>query len=453
MSNLARRILSLVRFGRMKQAALWLIASDVFLQGSRYALIAGLGYVSFPLLGSFLFGSAIGSLLGVAIDFGINQHWLRMGSGPKGLTRETFVRVFAVKLWLSLIEIGAFVFVLTTGLWPRALPLMLVAGLVTANLHTLAESCEAAGFVHQWHRLIALFRVLLGAIMYAAPVVVMFFAGGEEKSEAIHTALQVGIFAGVLILLGYVWATARMLISGPTLQGAYGRVWWQSRWLGLNQLAVVVDVRAPLVLLGLMLGETAVGLYGLVQRTTAAVELIWASLSKLLLKSYAEDASARGVGAVQPEIVRASWITGLAMIVGIAGVWAVTRYVERSGGWSQEVLTSLGLLRWAVVAIGLSSLKRPLVLVLIAVGRERDVCRVNVLSATAGLIAVPLLVWHFGVWGPVMVAVGLESLAIVLLVSYFRAAQRDLDSTEEEPSSVTVNQWMSRVPAGSGRKL
>ncbi len=443
------RMPNIMQFGRMKRAALWLVASDVFLQGSRYALVAGLGYLSFPLLGSFLFGAAIGSVLGAAIDFGISQHWLRLGAGPTGLTREVFLGVFAVKLGLSLIEIVTGGLVLVTGLWPTAWPLIFMAGLVTANLHTLADSCEAAGFVLQRHPAVALFRVLLGSAVYGAPILVLFAAGGTATSDALRLGLGIGIGAGLLILLAYVWLTAGRLVSVPTLRAEYGSLLRQSRWLGSNQLAVVVDVRAPLVLLGVMLGDTAVGLYGLVQRTTAAVELVWASLSKLLLKSYADNASARGLGIVQREIIRVSWITGVAMTVGIVGAWVATTYLERRGGWSPEVLTSFGLLRWAGVAIGMSSLKRPFLLGLIAVGRERHVCRVNVFSATTGLITVPLLVWQFGVWGPVIAAVGLEFLALLLLVSYFRLARKELDTLKSPVPPATANSMLLRAPAGS----
>lgn len=81
---------------------------------------------------------------------------------------------------------------------------------------------------------------------------------------------------------------------------------------------------------------------------------------------------------VQQHVRRASWVTGTAMIVGIAGVWIGVHYIERLDRWSEDVRTGLALLRWAAVAIGLSSLKRPLVLGLIALHHEREVCTVNV---------------------------------------------------------------------------
>lgn len=192
----------------------------------------------------------------------------------------------------------------------------------------------------------------------------------------------------------------------------------------MNQLAIVVDVRAPLILLGILLGEAAVGLYGLIQRTTAVVELAWASLSKLLLKSYAEEAATQGSGLLRHHVVRASWVTGLVMAVGGTAVWVGSRLLEQQGGWSQDLQTSFGLLRWATVAIGLSSLKRPVLLGLIAMRRERDVCAVNLLSAVAGLMSIPFLIWSLGIWGPIVAAVVLEAMALLLLLSFFRAAQQ-----------------------------
>jgi O-antigen/teichoic acid export membrane protein len=430
-----------------------LVASDAFLQGCRYAFIAYLGYLSFSLLGSYLFGSAIGALAAVAIDFGINQHWLRLESGPRGLTRQAFTRVLAAKLGLSFIQILAFVLLIQGGIWTRSFPTMMVTGLIMANLHAFVDTCEAVGFIRHRYRLVALVRVVLGMVMYAAPVCVVLLAGGTSRETAIQTALQTGIFGGTLILLGYIWKTSRMLTALPESGEGYLSAWRASRWLGLNQLAIVVDVRAPLVLLGLLLGETAVGLYGFVQRTTAVVELAWASLSKLLLKSYAEEASARGGRVLHRQVVRASWITGLVMVVGIAGMWVGSWYVEELGGWSQDIQTSLALLRWAAVAIGLSSLKRPLVLGLIALHHERDVCTVNLLSATTGLISVPFLIWSLGIWGPIVAAVVLEAGAILLLVSYFRAAHRGLEAGLDEQVSTREGHWVSQATAGSGRYL
>ena len=62
----------------LRRAALWLIVSDTLLQGARYAFILYVGYCSISMLGSFLFGAALGALLAVLVDFGINQHWIRL---------------------------------------------------------------------------------------------------------------------------------------------------------------------------------------------------------------------------------------------------------------------------------------------------------------------------------------------------------------------------------------
>lgn len=437
---------------KLGQAAVPLIASDVILQGCRYALIAYLGYLSFSLLGSYLFGAALGALAAVAIDFGINQHWLRLESGSGGLTRHEFTRVLATKVGLSFIQIAAFVLLLEGGIWTRSSPVMVVTGLVMANLHAFVETCEAVGFICHRYRLVAVMRVVLGLVMYAVPVCVVLLA--RDRSEvAIQAVLQASMFGGIGILVGYGWKTSRMLMNLPQSGEGYLSAWRASRWLGLNQLAIVVDVRAPLVLLGLLLGETAVGLYGFVQRTTAVVELAWASLSKLLLKSYAEEVSAKGGRVLYRQIVRASVITGLVMMVGITGVWVGCWLVGQIGGWSQDMQTSLVLLRWAAVAIGLSSLKRPLVLGLIALHHEKEVCSVNLLSAAAGLISVPFLIWFLGIWGPIVAAVVLEAGAILLLVSYFRAAHRELEVGLDEQTSAREAHWVSRETVGSGRFL
>lgn len=428
--------------GKLGKAVVPLVASDIVLQGCRYALVACLGYLSFSLLGSYLFGSALGALMTVAIDFGINQHWLRLHSGVGGLTRHMFTRVLAMKLALSCVQIVALVGVMQSGLWNRPFPMMMVSGLTMANLHALVDTCEAVGFVCHRHRFVALMRAVLGLVLYAAPVSAVLLAGGAMDS-LIQYMLQAGIFVGLLILSGYIWMASRMLVDAPEVTEGCLSAWRASRWLGLNQLGIVVDVRAPLVILGLMLGEAAAGLYGLVQRTTAVVELAWASISKLLLKSYAEAASAR---LVQQHILYASWVTGAIMLFGMTAVWFGVRYLERLDQWSEDMQTGFMLLRWATVAIGLSSLKRPLVLGLIALHRERAVCAINLLSAAVGLVSVPLLIWSFGIWGPIISAVACEMGAILLLVSSFRTARRG-----DEAGIDLASHWGARA-TGSPRR-
>lgn len=435
---------------RLGKTVVPLVASDAFVQGCRYALIAYLGYVSFALLGSYLFGAAIGALIGGATDFGINQHWLRLGSGSDALTRQIFLRVLLVKLGLLLIQVAAFV-LLIGGFWSRSFTLMMVIGFVMANLHAFAEAGEAVGFLSYRYGLVAWMRVFVGTVMYAAPVGYAFIVGAPSGAEAIHAALRIGSFAGLLVVSGYLWKTYRMLADFPGSRGGYFTTWRAARWLGMNQLAIVVDVRAPLILLGILLGEAAVGLYGLIQRTTAVVELAWASLSKLLLKSYAEEAATQGSGLLRHHVVRASWVTGLVMAVGGTAVWVGSRLLEQQGGWSQDLQTSFGLLRWATVAIGLSSLKRPVLLGLIAMRRERDVCAVNLLSAVAGLMSIPFLIWSLGIWGPIVAAVVLEAMALLLLLSFFRAAQQRCGEGGLEPILAGDGHWVSREVAGSGQ--
>jgi O-antigen/teichoic acid export membrane protein len=174
-----------------------------------------------------------------------------------------------------------------------------------------------------------------------------------------------------------------------------------------------------LVILGLMLGGPAVGLYGLVQRTTAVVELAWASLSKVLLKSYAETAAAGGTVDVRHRMLAASKLTGLIMLGMTFSVWAATLSIERVLTLSEETSIALSLLRWALIAISLSSLKRPLVAGLLALFQERVISRINVLSAAAGLIAIPLLILSFGLWGPVIGWILLEGVACLLLIRHF----------------------------------
>lgn len=403
----------------MSRPALLLIASDTFLQGTRYAFVLYLGYYSLPLLGAFLFGTALGALLAVMVDFGINQHWLRLQSSDPALARSAFVRVLLAKIGISVLGIAVIVGSAAAGLWSIApLPAM-AAGLFLTTLQGLAEACEAVCLARHRYHLVSLFRSLLGLAMYGLPLILGFFLTARKGDAGIYSALEGASGAGVALFCAYAWYAAGSLPSRSPGSMGYRRAWWDARWLGVNQTAIVVDVRAPLVILGIMLGETAVGLYGLVQRTTAIVELAWASLSKLLLKSYAETASAGGGSDVRRRMLAAGKMTGLIMVCVTVSAWVVTLYLAQVMKLSEETSVALSLLRWALVAITLSSLKRPLIAGLLALYQERVVSRINLLSAVAGLVLIPLLVLSFGIWGPVVGWILLEGAACLLLVRHF----------------------------------
>jgi hypothetical protein len=327
---------------------------------------------------------------------------------------------------------------------------MVVTGLIMANLHALVETCESVGFLFRRHHLVALVRVVLGLMMYAMPAAAALFMGRPSGEVMIQPLLSAGLLAGLLILSGYVWKTSRMLVDGPESEqgvpphlagvpvvgpqsardrggcpGSSGALGFVARGNGRRPLRVrATHDRGGRVGLGVDLQIAAQVLCG----------------GRLL----------KGGRVVQQHVRRASWVTGTAMIVGIAGVWIGVHYIERLDRWSEDVRTGLALLRWAAVAIGLSSLKRPLVLGLIALHHEREVCTVNVLSAAAGLTFIPFLIWSLSIWGPLVAAVGCETGAIVLLAIYFRAALRRL---EAETDHVRNSRWVSGEPARYDRSI
>jgi O-antigen/teichoic acid export membrane protein len=399
--------------------ALLLIVSDTSLQGTRYAFVLYLGYESLSLLGSFLFGAALGALSAVVVDFGINQHWLRLQSSDPALARSSFIRVLLAKTGLSVLGMVMIIGLAGQDWFPvTAIPAM-AAGLFLTMVQGLAEACEAMFLAHHRYRLVALFRILLSLAMYGLPLALGLALTAQHGDAGIYGVLKAASIAGVALFCSYAWFVAGSLPSKPSSATGYRHAWWDARWLGVNQTAIVVDVRAPLVILGIMLGETAVGLYGLVQRTTAIVELAWASLSKLLLKSYADTASAGGTADVRVRMLAAGKMTGLIMVCVTVSAWVVTLYLAQVMELSEETSVALSLLRWALVAITLSSLKRPLVAGLLALYQERVVSRINLLSAVAGLVLIPLLVMWFGIWGPVIGWILLEGAACLLLIRHF----------------------------------
>ncbi len=98
---------------------------------------------------------------------------------------------------------------------------------------------------------------------------------------------------------------------------------------------------------------------------------------------------------------------------------------------SNDAILALSLLKVGSLAIVLSSLKRPFVSGLIAIHQEQAVCRVNLLSALAGLVLVPFCIVYFNIWGPVVAWVALEAAACGLLVSLFVSITRTTQADQE----------------------
>lgn len=418
--------------GRLGRAALPLIVSDAVLQGARYVLILYLGYQSLSLLGSFLMGAAAGSLIGVAADFGISQHWLRLGGAVPPLFRRTFLRAMRGKVLLSLLGMLLVVAPAQAGLWTLATPSAMVLGMVMMANQSLGETCDAVGLSAHRYGTVSWFRFFLAMGGYLAPVAWVYLGhapawGGAPAVLVIATIGGVGISCLYLAMIVGTLPVSRE--DGP----GYRDVLWQSRWLGLNQLAIVVDVRAPLIILGLMLGEAAVGLYGLVQRTTAVVELAWASISRLLITSYSELGAGNQVREVELRVWRAARLTALITTALAACLWVGIVVLVENMSLSDDAILASSLLKIGSVAIVLSSLKRPFVSGLIAIYQERAVCRVNLLSAVAGLFLVPASIVYFNLWGPIVAWLALEAAACALLVSLFVSVTRTPRAHEDSP--------------------
>lgn len=415
------------------RAALPLIVSDAVLQGARYLFILYLGYQSLSLLGSFLMGAAAGSLIGVAADFGISQHWLRLGGAVPPLSRGTFLRAMRGKALLSLVGMLLVAAPAALGLWTLATPSAMALGMALMVSQSLGETCDAVGLSAHRYGTVSRFRLFLAMGGYLAPVAWGYLLGQAPGWGGVIAALVMAAIGGLGMSCIYLATVASALPVNDEGGTGYREVLRQSRWLGLTQLAITVDVRAPLIILGLMLGETAVGLYGLVQRTTAVVELAWASISRLLITSYSELGAGERVGEVEVRVWRTARLTGLTMATLAAGVWGGIVVVVGHTTLSNDAILALSLLKVGSLAIVLSSLKRPFVSGLIAIYQERAVCRVNVLSALAGLFLVPLCIVYLNLWGPVVAWVTLEAAACALLMSLFMSVTRTAQANQESP--------------------
>lgn len=403
----------------VSRAAGPLILSDVLLQGMRYLLLLYLGSRSLTYAGAFLLGAALGAVLGGMVDFGINQYWLRLTGPDLRLNQRTFSRVLRGKVLACLGGLLCIGGGIALGAWSPSLPMAMVVGIGLAATQVLAETCEAAGLSLHRYQMVACFRVLMSVGMYGVPLVLAWTLQQDANHAGLDLALLAGLMIGVLLCGLYAWKMMALLPGGTYGDRGYRRAWWEARWLGLNQIAIVLDVRAPLLILGFMLGASAVGLYGLVQRTTAVVELAWASLSRLLLRSYAEMVGEKGTDQIKARVRMAGLVTVAVMAIASAGLWSAIIFYGRFAEVSTETVVALSLLQWAVVAIGFSSVKRPFVSGLIALFQERLVCRVNVTAALIGLLLVPLCIRYWGIWGPVMAWIVLEIAACLVLVLLF----------------------------------
>ncbi|MGC3976542.1 MAG: hypothetical protein QM771_19490 [Nitrospira sp.] len=417
--------------GRLGRAALPLIASDAVLQGARYLLILYLGYQSLSLLGSFLMGSAAGSLIVAAADFGISQHWLRLGGAVPPISAGTFLRTMRGKILLSLLGMFLIAAPAGLGLWTLATPSAMVLGMVLMVSQALGETCDAVALSAHRYGTVLRFRLFLAMGGYLAPVVGVYLVGQAPASDGAVAVLVIAAIGGIGISCAYLMAIASTLSVDAGGGAGYRQVLWQSRWLGLNQMAIVVDVRAPLIILGFMLGETAVGVYGLVQRTTAVVELVWASISRLLITSYSELGAGDQVAELEVRVWRAARLAGLITGTLVACMWFAIVMVIGTMTLSNDAALALSLLKVGSLAIVLSSLKRPFVSGLIAIFQERAVCRVNVLSALAGLFLVPVCIVYLNLWGPVVAWLTLEAAACALLVFLFVSVIRTAQANRE----------------------
>ena len=416
---------------RLGRIALPLIGSDAVLQGARYLLILYVGYQSLSFLGSFLMGAAAGSLIGAAADFGISQHWLRLGGAVPPLSVETFLRTIRGKVLFSLLGMLLVAAPAGFGLWPLATPSAMVLGMVLMVSQSLGETCDAVALSAHRYGTVLRFRLFLAVGGYLAPVIGAYLFGQAPLLGGVVAVLVTAAIVGIVISCVYLVTIASALSADAGGGVGYGEVLWQSRWLGLNQMAIVVDVRAPLIILGFMLGETAVGVYGLVQRTTAVVELAWASISRLLITSYSELGADDQVGELEVRVWRAAGLTGLITATLVACVWFAIAVVTGNMTLSNDATLALSLLKVGSLAIVLSSFKRPFVSGLIAIYQERTVCRVNVLSAVAGLLLVPVCIVYLNLWGPVVAWLLLEAAACALLVFLFVSVIRTAQANRE----------------------
>jgi len=151
----------------------------------------------------------------------------------------------------------------------------------------------------------------------------------------------------------------------------------------------------------------------------------------LLITSYSELGADDQVGELEVRVWRAAGLTGLITATLVACVWFAIAVVTGNMTLSNDATLALSLLKVGSLAIVLSSFKRPFVSGLIAIYQERTVCRVNVLSAVAGLLLVPVCIVYLNLWGPVVAWLLLEAAACALLVFLFVSVIRTAQANRE----------------------
>lgn len=377
-----------------------LLASDVVNRGTTFLLYALVARY----LGAFAFGQLSLALtlfytFQVVAALGLKTLITREVARDPEATAAYLLNGSAVAAAASLLSIAALwllVWLMGYGRQTAFLILLLSLGLLPFSLSAICEAVFQA-----WERMHLIAWATVPANLAKAGLAFLALSGG---CELYHLVLLVLLTAAATA--GLEWHLVRRHITRPRagldLGFSLAMVRSTATFLGID-LAIALWSSLPILLLGRLAGEEAVGLYSAAAQLLVPVGLVFQNVEQTLFPLMCRrfDPSFQGLKQVAERVLEFLLILALPISVGL---FALAGPVLRCLYGSEEFLAAapvLGILVWGVV---LKALTHALGQVLLAGRRERITLRIVVVNALVSLVLGLLLISRFGPVGAALAA-------------------------------------------------
>lgn len=383
------------------------VAARALVLGLAVALGRGLGVGEY---GRYGFAVAVATVIVPVADLGLTDYvWrevARGGAGVRGQAR----RMIEIKLALSAatLALGAAVALATSDPGAAAVVIIVLAFTVADGVSTFVfayfQGREQMRFEAGWTVLAALLKSIGG--------IALVIAFGRLM-PVIGWMLAVSTAQLAMAALRFRRATA---VSGRDPEPGRPIVWRSVLSMGVLSVSVLIYIRADSIILGIIDGHRAVGLYTAAYALMGAAQIIPLQISQavtpVLSRTFAVDRAAfrrhcdQGLAAVLVVALP------LALVTSILSTGIVTiPYGSRFAGAS----TALAVLVWAS-PLGVANAM--VAAVLYAAGREGRAAVVAIVAVVVNLGLNAVLIPRFGIGGAAVVTVVTEIAVLVLQLVY-----------------------------------
>lgn len=288
---------------------------------------------------------ALGAFGAALLDIGANSYWVReLASGR--LSQEQLNPRMATRLVIAF-GVAAIVIAVALAIDSRFIAtgvLLLSTTAVTVMLVPLraARRAEFVGVLTVADRAVA---------------IVAFFAFLALGIDAGH-ALWIGIVLGDVILVGLVAFSERSKVR--ITPRAFSNPWAGTKWFSLTSLSISAQ-QMDLPIMSACAGPAAAGIYGGVSRWIQPMILATGSFTAAVAPFLAAQPNLRGA---RPQLLRASWILAITILISIgvllAAPWLVTTLLGDKYSGATPVL------RWLAAAMILNAVAQPMIAALLA---------------------------------------------------------------------------------------